>query len=209
MRFLFILSLSLLAFGCSKENKPCPDDNNCGDGLVCMKTTRTCRKRCEKPTDCGVGLLTCSIDNVCFDPMVTQCPKCNVRGGCIPSAEGCMATRDEHCAKSLNCKWYGWCSVDKDGGCIATRDEHCANSETCKEEGKCSLSPYGRDCVPSKTEHCANSEDCELTGDCSLDRFMCIPSKTEHCTKSAICKFKGRCSIGKPLGLGINACVKK
>ena len=126
MRFLLLLSLSLLAFACSKEGKPCPEDGNCGENLGCDQFTNTCQSLCVKPSDCG-KLLSCEpIRGVCFSPHLLK--------------------KIIECRKSEGCKREGECSA-VDGRCKATKDEDCAKSfSSCKEYGHCSLNPVSGYC---------------------------------------------------------------
>ena len=144
MRFLLLLSLSLLAFGCSKKGKPCPEDGNCGDGLRCDFFTKTCQSVCGKPSDCGKGLTCDEKDSVCFSEfdrakanVCEKDPVCEIAGLCKYVDGTCRATEDEHCTKSDMCKDSGLCSkVDRQ--CKATKDKDCEKTETCKLLGWCS-----------------------------------------------------------------------
>ena len=139
MRFLLLLSLSLLALGCSKENKPCPKDGNCGDGLSCEKYSKTCKKVCAKPSDCSSGK-TCEPESgVCLTRAEIKCGRlCKKYGGCGLVGGECKVIKDEHCEQSDVCKVDGRCSYDGESECSATKDEDCANSLACKRDGKCS-----------------------------------------------------------------------
>jgi len=123
MRYLLLLSLSLLAFGCSKENKPCPEDGNCGDDLRCEPLTKTCQSVCGKPSDCGKGLNCDERNGVCFSPVdrakVRECAnsaKCFKFGACTPVNGVCRAVTDEDCRQSQFCKLFGQCKVADGGG---------------------------------------------------------------------------------------------
>jgi hypothetical protein len=184
MRFLFILSLSLLAFGCSKENKPCPDDDNCGDGLKCIRFSEdisSCKKSCAKPKDCGEGR-TCTKNGICQTIDELKCSfKCFETGKCSWGHSfgysRCRAIKDEDCAKSYNCKKYGNCALTrKDSKCEPAKNEHCAESDLCKENGACSLGwlSHQPECKPSKDDHCAESARCKDHGMCSIYDGKCI-----------------------------------
>ena len=66
MRLWLMLLLSILALGCSKEGKPCPDDKDCGDELLCETVTQICQSICGKSVDCGKGLDCDMTRGVCF-----------------------------------------------------------------------------------------------------------------------------------------------
>jgi len=100
MRFLLLLSLSLLALGCSKKPKPCKKDSDCSDELVCL-LDRCFDPRLLRDRDCAES-----------DECKTN-GKCSYVGKVSSSFKisECKATKDEHCAKSENCTWKGECSL--------------------------------------------------------------------------------------------------
>ena len=199
MRLLFVLSLSLLAFGCSKEGKPCPADGSCGGELRCEPITKTCQSVCGKPADCKKGLTCDEREGVCFSERVRrkeiQCRTskgCKGSGWCSAVDGGCKATKDEDCAESRTCKKYGNCFA-VDGRCNATKDEDCINStHACTVFGRCSA--VNGKCKATKNEHCTKSDACTVGGNCSAVDGVCKPTKNEHCTKSDACRSGGNCS---------------
>ena len=68
MLMIFVLSV----VGCSKENKPCPESKECGEGLKCTTFTQICRGTCAKDSDCGKGLTCETKHNVCIDPILIK-----------------------------------------------------------------------------------------------------------------------------------------
>jgi hypothetical protein len=132
MRILLMLTLSLIALGCSKKDKPCPYNGNCGSELACEPVTKTCQHICAKSSDCERGFRCNNSESVCFSPKAVE-----------QKREIEKAKRDaEHIRRTCSgCKDNGRCALVNDF-CAPATEMHCLESFDCRDHGKCSR---GRD----------------------------------------------------------------
>ena len=177
MRFLLLLSLSLLAFGCSKKGKPCPEDGNCGDGLRCEVVTNTCQSACGKPSDCEKGLNCDEGEGVCFDTSIRKKSEdCKKRSNADLTFSFLNGECKPNCANSKHCEYFGQCSA-VNGECIATKDEDCRKTISCKTYGWCSA--VDGVCKVAKDKDCVDIQkisNCESKGvnHCSAVDGLCV-----------------------------------
>ena len=158
MRLWLMFLFSLLAFGCSKEGKLCPDDKNCGDELLCEPVTNVCQSICGKSADCGKGLDCDKKRGVCFSLRERR----QAKRDRLKRIE--QARKDEACQQSEDCKHYGMCATVNDR-CTATKDADCRESEMCKIFGRCTA--VNGECTVAKDEDCRQSDSCKMFGRCT------------------------------------------
>ena len=89
----------------------------------------------------------------------------------------CVATADEDCRKSADCRTNANCSA-LDGVCAPGRDEDCRRTELCKLAGRCTAK--NGSCVPGSDDDCLNSQQCVDDGSCALVDGKCAPVEAEH-----------------------------
>ena len=138
MRIWLMLTLSLIAFGCSKKGKPCPYNGNCGSELACEPVTKTCQHICAKSSDCERGFRCDNSESVCFSPKAVE-----------QKREIEKTKREaERTAKKCGekCKKDGRCTIIKSSYngvpvefCGPTEHIHCIESDVCRREGRCTL----------------------------------------------------------------------
>ncbi len=114
----------------------------------------------------------------------------------------CVRKEDlkEHlCAPHPDCAAYGHCASVQ-GTCVATKPEHCERSLRCTTQGLCSLGGYyGTSCHATTEAQCRQSTGCEIAGMCELNEGIlfthgCRIGKSDAaCQKTLVCTEYGRC----------------
>lgn len=155
-------------------------------------------------SELGHEEIVCS---TCFPPEIYGAPP-----------EG-PATSDDDCARSLECKEQGACSLGEHGWCRPASDAECEQSRTCTDFGECSLvdgrcgrlsagnpcglsvecAQHGRcatapdGCYANNDQDCGASWDCQLDGLCQFIDGSCAAGTDSDCIASRECKQEGRC----------------
>lgn len=156
-------------------------------------------------SDLGEKEIVCS---TCFPPEIYA----------APPSHG-PATSDDDCARSLECKEHGACSLGEHGWCHPASDAECEQSRMCTDFGECNLvdgrcgrssagnpcglsgecAQHGRcatgpdGCYANNDQDCGESWDCQLDGLCQFSDGRCAAQTDADCTASRQCKQEGRC----------------
>lgn len=93
-------------------------------------------------------------------------PVCHAQGLCTTKGEACVATSDEHCALSAECKTHGRCAAGDGGRCIVRDDEGCRKADVCSEKGQCVTRGFA--CGVGDEQDCLRSRICLREGRCHM-----------------------------------------
>jgi len=199
MRFLFLLSLSLLAFGCSKKEK---SNVIRFSEVKRVESIKVESKPCAK--DCASLGRCVPLNGQCVAFENVDCEKselCKETGACTASKGQCVKVEDctERCKQSGACKYS-----PQHGRCIAVNEEDCKKARSCVTRGSCSLS--GVYCVPTTNKHCEESGGCKEQAFCTLELAnskpwisinTCSVKKAKDCKQSDLCKYLGECKFSQ------------
>lgn len=218
-RFALMAALILVAFGCGRTSMQdeCDDDDDCGEGMICIDGVcdiedspdtgpDTGEEGCVDDLDCGDGTCREGDDGCIGDVCNLETGECEV-GECVPD---CGPDEEE-----INCRCIpDECSSNDeclgricDGGvcrpCLS--DAECAGSQVC-DGGFCSPGPDctdDDDCRPheecSDDQTCVERPDCTFDDDCGEDE-QCIAGSctyTPDCTDDDDCSDQAECVGGE------------
>ena len=116
---------------------------------------------------------------------------CKVWGWCTAVDGLCQAASDADCKKGKACTASGLCTA-KDGQCIATRDTDCKAAKTCTKRGRCTA----RDgqCITAGNKDCQLSSKCKDKGHCTEKDGKCVIGSRKDCEATPLCTEDGRCT---------------
>ena len=128
---------------------------------------------------------------------------CRDDGKCTARNGQCLATSQDDCLRSRDCKGKGACTL------VATNPPGCAviiGSEAdcrktwgtdayslCANFGQCSW--HGQDCVADTDAECQNSKTCKDNGLCQASGGRCVAHADDRCAATEDCLHDGRCDL--------------
>jgi len=139
-------------------------------------------------SELGQKEIACS---TCFPPELYGAPPAN---GPLALSQAAPATSDDDCARSLECKEHGACSLGEGGGCRPATDADCEQSRICTDWGECRLVD-GRCGRASAGNPCGLSAECARHGRCATAPYGCYANNDQDCAESWDCELHGLCQF--------------
>lgn len=192
---LALVSLSLAASGCRRNDGRCRTDAECRAGLVC-RSTECVMPECETSDDCASGAcverfcMACGSDEQCAEDEVCS------EGDCVERE--CSVTAD--CEAGLACR---------DGLCLpCSHDSQCGGAANACHHGEC----VERECLDACTDGlvcdeglclpCSDTRHCPMLLGC-VDAICAPCTEDAHCGGDRVClegECRTPCGPGAPCG---------